>query len=468
MNSQNQHAESGPGSAQLEDKAETSVLDLADRIDSLVETYSSDGETTHNADGGNARVSAELTSFLPAVDNAPPPGAAHVASAAWPSHLQADFESASLVVADLEEEANQLAQHLTRQGYTNIRCVAPCDLDRACITDPPDAVLLAVDNDLSVMEGLRKQAADWGSVQTIVVTGTATSQEVKRAALALGATDLLSKPVDASELASRVRNALIIKRHGDHLADEKNRFEQQLRRRTAEVEASREQLILSLARAAEHRDNETGNHVLRVGCFAGLVAEKLGWAQDRVEMLVRAAQLHDVGKIGVPDEILFKPGRLDPHEFEMIKRHCAWGKQIIQPFSERELQVIKSHARIGEKILHVRQSPMLMLAARIAQTHHENWDGSGYPLGLAGEDIPLEGRITAVADMYDALSSKRPYKEAFPREKCFSILEEERGKKLDPRVLDAFFSQAERIIQVQLELMDDGEFRWSATDHNIA
>ena len=211
---------------------------------------------------------------------------------------------------------------------------------------------------------------------------------------------------------------------------------------------------MSLARAAEHRDNETGNHVLRVGRFAGIIARELGWSASQAEMLEQAAPLHDVGKIGVPDSILFKPGKLEPQEFDLIKKHCAWGKQIIEPYSDRELRLIQSHTRLGENILHVRSSAMLMMASRIAQTHHENWDGTGYPLGLAGEDIPLEGRITAVADVYDALSTKRPYKEPFPRQKCFEILNEQCGKKFDPRVLEAFFARIDDIVATQLELMD--------------
>ena len=156
----------------------------------------------------------------------------------------------------------------------------------------------------------------------------------------------------------------------------------------------------------------------------------------------------------MPDSILFKPGKLDPQEYDVIKRHCALGKEIISPFSERDFQVWKTHVRMGESILHVRSSPMLMMAARIAQTHHERWDGTGYPLGLAGDDIPIEGRITAVADVFDALSSRRPYKQAMPREKCWRILEEGRDRHFDSRVLDAFFDSADEVVQTQLDYMD--------------
>ena len=435
-----------------------SVLALADRIDSLVETYAPervDGTSPALLDGTPSEKGKSRATT----------GGRDAAEQRSRRQLPDALRSAKVMIVDEGNEALATQQHLEREGYVNVISPATAgqtvDQMRA---EKPDLLLLASAVD-SALEILRIKSSDPNLVQipVVLLITTACDSSTKRETLRLGVTDFLSKPVDPDELFPRVRNAITIKQQGDRIADEKSRFEQLLRQRTAEVEASREQLILSLARAAEHRDNETGNHVIRVGCFAGLVAQELGWPDERVEMLVRAAQLHDVGKIGVPDDILFKPGKLEPQEFEMIKRHCAWGKEIIQPFSNHEHQLVKSHARVGEKILHVRHSPMLMLAARIAQTHHENWDGTGYPLGLAGNDIPLEGRITAVADVFDALSSKRPYKEAFPREKCFEILEEMRGKKFDPHVLDAFFSQADRIVEVQLELMDDGDVRWPAT-----
>jgi putative two-component system response regulator len=151
---------------------------------------------------------------------------------------------------------------------------------------------------------------------------------------------------------------------------------------------------------------------------------------------------------------LRSPGKLEPEQFEVIQTHCGVAKRIMQPMEEEQCKTLRSHARLGAGLLHVRSSPLLMLAAKIAQTHHERWDGTGYPLGLAGEDIPIEGRMTAVADVYDALSSKRPYKPPFPREKCFAIMEEGRGTHFDPKVLDAFFARQEEIVNVQIQHMD--------------
>jgi putative two-component system response regulator len=290
-------------------------------------------------------------------------------------------------------------------------------------------------------------------IPVIVLTAT-TDPATKRRALDLGANDFLTKPLDPNDLIPRVRNALVVKSHYDQMAYQAAQLAELVNRRTAELFMSRQQLIVSLARAAEHRDNETGNHVLRVGQYAAIIAKRLGWSEQQVEMIEQAAQLHDVGKIGIPDAILFKPGKLDPAEYELIKTHCAIGKEIIEPMSEKDYQLLRRHTRVGEEILHVRNSPMLMMASRIAQTHHENWDGTGYPLGLAGEDIPIEGRITAVADVFDALSTKRPYKDPFPREKCFAILEEQRGKKFDPEVLDAFFACSRQIVEIQMGYLD--------------
>jgi putative two-component system response regulator len=192
-----------------------------------------------------------------------------------------------------------------------------------------------------------------------------------------------------------------------------------------------------------------------VGSYARIIAEQLGFSEEQLAILEPAAQLHDVGKIGIPDAILLKPGKLTPEEFELMQKHCGYGKKIVECLPLSEATIVRSHVELGAKIMELGRSPILELAKRIALTHHERWDGSGYPLGLAGEDIPLEGRITAVADVFDALSSKRSYKPAFPLKKCFEILEEGRAKHFDPAVLDAFFARRNEIVEVQMALADD-------------
>ena len=180
----------------------------------------------------------------------------------------------------------------------------------------------------------------------------------------------------------------------------------------------------------------------------------MGFSQSQVEAIDLAAQLHDVGKIGIPDAILHKPGKLDPEEYEFIQKHCGFGKKIIEPMPQTEWSVAKKHTEVGGKLLNVPTSPVLKIAARIALTHHEHWDGNGYPFGLVGEEIPIEGRITAIADVFDALSSRRSYKKAFARERCLAIMAEKRGTHFDPQIYDAFLRRKQEIFDVQLALAD--------------
>jgi len=176
---------------------------------------------------------------------------------------------------------------------------------------------------------------------------------------------------------------------------------------------------------------------------------------DYVRILEQAARLHDVGKIGVPDSILCKAGELTDEEFSNMKKHSRFGKKILQQFSGEQQERLNRHTEVGAQILKVGNSPILEMATRVALTHHEWWDGNGYPIGLQGEDIPIEGRITAVADAFDALSSQRCYKEPYPLEKCFSTIEEESGTHFDPKIVEAFMKRRIDVIAVQIEYADE-------------
>ena len=357
-----------------------------------------------------------------------------------------------------DEIANVLVAKklLSQAGYQDFETTTDSTLAINMVhTCQPDVLLLDINmphvDGISILKQIRS-VKRFRHLPVLILTANSESG-VKLKCLELGATDFLVKPIDPMELAPRVRNALLSKMHQDQLHNHAAQLEEIVRQRTRELELSRQEVIYCLARAAELRDNDTGNHVIRVGRYAGIIAKNLGMSDRYVNDIVLAAQLHDVGKIAVPDAILLKPGKLEPEEFEVIQQHVKHGRQIIKPYAGQDAMAMRSHVATGSEMLRDGSS-LMRLAACIAQTHHEKFDGSGYPIGLAGEDIPLEGRITAVADVYDALSSERPYKKAMPREKCFEILEDGRGSHFDPQVLDAFFRGATEIVRVQVEFMD--------------
>lgn len=367
-------------------------------------------------------------------------------------------KSSRIVIIDDEAQHIRNLKHLLQEaGYSNLATTSdPTDAVELLREEKPDLILLdIVMPEVSGIDILHVISLDQLLQHVPVVVMTETSdRDIKNVCLELGVSDFLAKPVDPTELLPRVRNMLLNKLYRDQQASHAEWLEEQVRKRTAELAASREEVVHCLARAGEFRDDDTGHHVVRVGKYVGVIAREMGFSQSRIEILELAAQLHDIGKIGIPDAILHKPGKLDPEQYSVMKTHCGIGKEIIQPLSQQEVATLRAHAKLGASMLHVPSSPLLMLAARIAQTHHEWWDGRGYPLGLKGEDIPVEGRMTAVADVYDALSTKRSYKEAFPREKCFTILEEGRGTHFDPKVLDAFFRRSDDIVSIQLDYMD--------------
>lgn len=372
--------------------------------------------------------------------------------------LDCSLKSSKIMILD-DEAYNVLVvkKFLANQGYEHI--LTSTDAIRAIELirqNMPDLILLDIMMpEVSGIDILTQMKRDPELATIPVIILTASSNPTVRAqALELGATDFLPMPVESGELVLRVRNVLAAKAHFDHLASYSLQLEKEVEARTRELAQSRRQIITCLARAAEFRDDDTGEHVVRVGKYAAIIADELGFDGKFVESMELAAQLHDVGKIAIPDAILHKPGKLDPDEFSFMRKHCSFGEQIIDCLPESDWKLLRKHTEAGARMLRVKSSSVLALAMRIALTHHERWDGTGYPLGLEGEDIPIEGRITAVADVYDALSSERPYKKAFPRDKCFSILEEGRGSHFDTKVLDAFFCRFEDIVETQLRYSD--------------
>ncbi len=360
-----------------------------------------------------------------------------------------------MIVDDEPINIKVVRKYLASAGYTGFAMSSDSTEVMGMINrEDPDVLLLdVVMPKVGGLEILQMLLADERFAQLPVVIFTAAG-EIRAQALQLGATDFLTKPINPTELVPRVRNALVVKAYQDHLKNYAAELEREVQKRTAELEESRMEVIHCLARAAEYRDNETGHHIIRVGRYVELIAQELGFDEWTVRLLKQAAPLHDVGKIGIPDSVLLNPGKLEPEEFAIIQKHCGFGKKIFGPMSTGDLSAYTSHTSLGGEIIGNCRAPVLELAAKIATTHHEKWDGTGYPLRLAGEDIPIEGRITAVADVFDALSSQRPYKAAFPLKKCFEIMVQERGKHFDPTVLDAFFARRDEIVKIQIEYAD--------------
>lgn len=362
-----------------------------------------------------------------------------------PSSLETNVTASSVMVID-DEPSTVVAvkKHLQQGGFDRVTSETDStNALRRILAEKPDLVLMDYrmphTDGLTLLEQMRSHEATQHTPVVFVTSTKDTDTKVK--ALNLGANDFLHKPVNSSELIARVRNTLLAKAHVDLLGAYSAKLEYEVQLRTTELVASRREAIQCLARAAEIRDDKTGQHVLRVGRYAAIIAHELGFPESQIVDLEHAAQLHDVGKIGVRDAILNKPDELTPAEFEEIKEHCRTGSRIIRD-DRREDEARNS---IGQ-FLDGCTSPVMRLAALVAETHHEKWDGSGYPRGLAGEDIPIEGRITAVCDVFDAVSTARPYKPAFPLDTCLQIIRDGSGSHFDPMVVNAFFRRKDEII----------------------
>lgn len=362
------------------------------------------------------------------------------------------------IVDDQSTNIQVLEEYLKLDGYHRFLSTTDSKQAMTLVTAAkPDVLLLDIHMpDVDGNEILRqlRSMPEFATMPVLILTASEDS-ETRVRSIELGANDFLSKPIEPRELAARLNNTLTLKQSQDKLARYAGRLEELVDERTKMLEQAQQEAIHCLAKASECRDSETGNHVLRVGMYAGVIARGLGMDESQCAAIELAATLHDVGKIAIPDSILLKAGKLDPDEYELMKRHCGLGRNMCQTLDPQDIFSFRSHVDIGPNIIEAATSPIMKLAAKIAQTHHERWDGNGYPLGLKGTDIPIEGRITAVADVFDALSSKRPYKKAFPIEKSFEILTEESGKHFDPAVVDSFFEHHQTILQIQLDFMDN-------------
>ena len=325
-----------------------------------------------------------------------------------------------LIVDDQQANVLLLQRLLASSGFTDVRATTRSDeAERLCVELDPDLLLLDLQmpppDGLAILRCLRERDSGRPQVPVIVLTADHTT-EVKHRSLALGANDFLHKPLDATEVILRIKNQLATRTLQLALNAHNEMLERRVVERTEQLEQSRIEITERLALAAEYRDDETGRHTQRVADTSGLLAEQLMLQPLEVARIRRAAPLHDVGKIAIPDSILLKPGKLTPVE----------------------LEVIKTHTTVGAEILSGSQSKLLQLAEEIARTHHEHWDGSGYPARLAGEQIPIAGRIVALADVFDALTHERPYKPAWLVSDAAAEIERHAGSQFDPMVVEAF------------------------------
>lgn len=330
-----------------------------------------------------------------------------------------------LIVDDQEPNILFLARLLQRSGYLNVVTTTdPLQVLTLCLEYRPDLVMLDLHmpylDGFGVLELLRAHGSVDIFLPVLVLTADVTPQ-AKQRALLLGANDFLAKPFDVNEVLLRVKNLLETRILYQRLQDQNHELEEKVRERTQQLEAAHIETLERLARAVEFRDDVTGQHTQRVGEHSGALALALGLPAVEAELIRMASPLHDLGKLAVPDAVLLKPGKLTDDEFA----------------------IIRTHTTIGARLLTEGHSELVRLAESIALTHHERWDGRGYPNGLRGEDIPLPARIVSVADVYDALVNERPYKLAWSVDDALREIDNQKGKQFDPLVVDAFTSLIE-------------------------
>ncbi len=356
-----------------------------------------------------------------------------------------------LLVDDTPVNLTLMVDLLSNEHRVRVAASGARALEIARSTPPPDLILLDVM--MPGMDGYEvithlKANPVTADIPVVFLTAKSLIEDEERG-LKLGALDFISKPISPPIVLTRVRTQLALKGARDFLADKATYLEQEIERRTAEVKDIQEVTILTMASLAETRDNETGQHIVRTQHYVRVLARKLqthprfaAYLTDaQIELLFKSAPLHDIGKVGIPDRILLKPGRLDPDEMAIMKTHTTIGRDTIEA-AER---------RLGHEV------PFLVCAKQIAHSHQEKWDGSGYPLGLAGDDIPIAARLMALADVYDALICKRVYKPAFPNDQAVAIIREGRGQHFDPDVVDAFVACQQEFLAIALAHADPSD-----------
>jgi putative two-component system response regulator len=336
-----------------------------------------------------------------------------------------------VIIDDVEANLLLLRHFITQLGGAH-EVQAYTDPQQAlahCQATTPDLVIVDyMMPELNGVEFIRQFRATPGRADIPVLMVTANDEmDVRYRALEGGANDFLTKPLDRIELKARLRNMLALRANQKRLEDRASWLAEEVLKATDEIVRRERETILRLSRAAEFRDPETGDHIQRMAHYSWMIAVRLGLPPEQQKLILEAAPMHDVGKVGIPDHILLKPGRLDDAEFAIMKQHPVIGHQILSDSG----------------------SPLLQMAAVIALSHHEKFDGSGYPLGLKADAIPLVGRIVAVADVFDALTSARPYKAAWEMDRAVKFMREQRGLHFDPQCVDVFLDRLDEVQAVR-------------------
>lgn len=346
-------------------------------------------------------------------------------------------EAKILIVDDQPANVTLIEKMLDIDGYINvISTTDPTQVESLYMEQGSDLILL--DLNMPVMDGyqvlskIREVDPDY---PPIIVLTAQSDRESRIKALDLGARDFLAKPFDRLELMTRIRNMLEVRIMTKAMKNQNKILDGMVKVRTQELNDTRLEVIRRLGRAAEYRDDMTGFHIVRMSRYSQQLALAAGMNEADAEVLLNASPMHDIGKIGIPDNVLLKPGKLDAEEW----------------------RIMQTHVDIGVEILSGSDSELMNMAAEVAQNHHEKWDGSGYPRAFAGEDIPLVGRIVAIADVFDALTTERPYKNAWSIEKAVEFLTEQKGKHFEPRLVDLFIGILSDILKIREQYAEKPE-----------
>lgn len=345
------------------------------------------------------------------------------------------LDSCIFLVDDELVNLKLLQRTLNVEGYKNLVTIQdPRQFLSQYHDNKPALILLDINmphiDGFGILEQLNELQDE--TAPPVIVLTAQYGREFLIKALQNGARDYVTKPFERIELLMRVKNHLGA--HLDHVQvhDKKAHLEEIVSQRTKELRQTRLQVVQRLGMAAEYRDEETGNHILRMSHSAKMLAQAIGWDDYQCDLILHASPMHDIGKIGIPDNVLLKPGKFEPDEWEIMKTHSA----------------------IGARILSGDDSDLMTMAQDIALRHHEKWDGSGYPNGLAGEDIPESARICAICDVFDALTSVRPYKKAWSVEDAVKLLEDSKEQHFEGRLVDAFLQNLDRVLAIRQQFSD--------------